>query len=712
MFLQTINQLSWLNNRLSFRYSFQCLILILPLKVLGSDFGSTGLITIPSARMMTDGDLSTTIARTDVVDIYNISFQVMPRIEATFRYSVFDPRRKRSQAKDRNRDRSYAVKLKLIEENQYLPAVAVGVRDLLGTGVWSGEYVVASKRIFNFDATLGVGWGRFADRGGFRNPLRILSEGFERRPTGAVGGVVGGELRLDSFFRGNMGVFGGLSYALPELPITAQLQFNSDAYKREVLLGTLVRSNPWSIGFNWDITPAVRLGVSYQQQEYLGLTLRSKINFKQPPKRKFDSFYSVVDESGRKQAPSWLDLDAWYDTLLFDAERSGLRIYQVSAPPGSRIAQFEIANDRFLLTADAIQQFLTLSEIHLPEQFNQVDLLLREGELRAPTVTYVRKPRGQGGILSRQQAQILKPKGIKIQPPRELVRPTHKTNFGYPKLALGADIAMRVQLMDPNEPLKHQLYVKGTARLALTDTNNVWSSFSVDLSNDFNTRRPSDSVLPRVRSEINRYLTDGKTGIDTLYFEHKRNFSDSWHARLYVGFPEEMFGGAGAEVLYEPFGSRWAIGANINWVKQRGYAKDFSFQDYQIMTGHLSAFYASPWYNLDFGVHAGRYLAGDRGVTYEVRRTFENGFSMGAFFTRTNVSALDFGEGSFDKGMYLTVPVGAFFSRNSRYRYSTVIRSIERDGGRRLEGGIGNLWWDRRAVRFDSLSTQKRRMVP
>jgi hypothetical protein len=266
--------------------------------------------------------------------------------------------------------------------------------------------------------------------------------------------------------------------------------------------------------------------------------------------------------------------------------------------------------------------------------------------------------------------------------------------------------------MDPNEPLKHQLYIKGTARLALTDTNNFWSSFSVDLSNDFNTRRPSDSVLPRVRSEINRYLTDGKTGIDTLYFEHKRNFFDSWHARLYVGFPEEMFGGTGAEFLYEPFGSRWAIGANINWVKQRGYKKDFSFQDYEIATGHLSAFYASPWYNFDFGVHAGRYLAGDRGVTYEVRRTFENGFSMGAFFTRTNVSAIDFGEGSFDKGMYLTVPIGAFLSRNSRYRYSTVIRSIERDGGRRLEGGIGNLWWDRRAVRFDSLSTQKRRMVP
>jgi hypothetical protein len=130
------------------------------------------------------------------------------------------------------------------------------------------------------------------------------------------------------------------------------------------------------------------------------------------------------------------------------------------------------------------------------------------------------------------------------------------------------------------------------------------------------------------------------------------------------------------------------------------------------VTGHVSLFYASPWYDVDLGLHAGRFLARDRGYTFEARRTFDNGFSMGAFFTRTNVSAVDFGEGSFDKGLFLSVPYNLLLPRNTRGKYSTVVRSIERDGGRRLEGGVGNLWWDRRATRFDALQNNRERIAP
>jgi hypothetical protein len=150
----------------------------------------------------------------------------------------------------------------------------------------------------------------------------------------------------------------------------------------------------------------------------------------------------------------------------------------------------------------------------------------------------------------------------------------------------------------------------------------------------------------------------------------------------------------------------------LNWVKQRAYPKDFRFLGYDLVTGHVSAFWASPFYNLDFGLHAGRYLAGDRGYTLEGRRTFDNGFSIGAFFTRTNVSAEDFGEGSFDKGLFLRIPLHLVLPMNTKSGYSTVVRSIERDGGRRLEGGVGNLWWNRRAVRFDALTGQKGKMLP
>ena len=73
-----------------------------------SDFGTTGLITLPSARMQADGNLTATIARHEVVDIYNVTFQATPFIETSFRYSIFNPR-DRVQSLDQNRDRSYGV---------------------------------------------------------------------------------------------------------------------------------------------------------------------------------------------------------------------------------------------------------------------------------------------------------------------------------------------------------------------------------------------------------------------------------------------------------------------------------------------------------------------------------------------------------------------------------------------------------------------------
>ena len=51
--------------------------------------------------MQADGSLTATIARNEVVDLYNITFQATPFIETTFRYSIFDPRVDRAKAKDR-----------------------------------------------------------------------------------------------------------------------------------------------------------------------------------------------------------------------------------------------------------------------------------------------------------------------------------------------------------------------------------------------------------------------------------------------------------------------------------------------------------------------------------------------------------------------------------------------------------------------------------
>ena len=84
---------------------------------------------------------------------------------------------------------------------------------------------------------------------------------------------------------------------------------------------------------------------------------------------------------------------------------------------------------------------------------------------------------------------------------------------------------------------------------------------------------------------------------------------------------------------------------------------------------------------------------------------------VGLWMTLTDVSAKQFGEGSFDKGMFFKIPFDGLFGRNTRGNYNAAIRPIQRDGGQRLEGFSGNIWWDIRSARYDAFSDLTHRMV-
>ena len=57
---------------------------------------------------------------------------------------------------------------------------------------------------------------------------------------------------------------------------------------------------------------------------------------------------------------------------------------------------------------------------------------------------------------------------------------------------------------------------------------------------------------------------------------------------------------------------------------------------------------------------------------------------MGAFVTKTNVSAQQFGEGSFDKGVFLTIPFDALFTRSTSTVASLIWKPLTRVGGAKL----------------------------
>ncbi len=230
-----------------------------------NDFGQVGLIEMPSARMAPDGQISLNASYFENNQRYNVGFQFFPWMEAIFKYSGLD-----HYAADYPVywDRSLSAKIRLWNESDILPAVAVGANDLLGTGVFSGEYIVASKEFGNFDASLGMGWGRLATADPIKNPLCALSNSFCTRSS--PNAPQGGEFNVSQYFRGqNIGVFGGLNWRSPIDGLTLQAEYSSDKYVSEHQVGNFSPKNQFNFGATYQVTEGVQLGLSYNYMDPL-----------------------------------------------------------------------------------------------------------------------------------------------------------------------------------------------------------------------------------------------------------------------------------------------------------------------------------------------------------------------------------------------------------------------------------------------------------
>jgi hypothetical protein len=148
--------------------------------VMHNTYGEVGLLETPSGHMAPDGQIALTVGGVGQSQRYALSFQVVPWLEGSFRYSHVVGLH---GGIDNNRyyDRSFGLKLRLVRESTNFPDISIGIRDLLGTGVYSAEYLVASKHIGPLDLTVGMGWGDLSQTGTLPNPLGQVFPAFKFR---------------------------------------------------------------------------------------------------------------------------------------------------------------------------------------------------------------------------------------------------------------------------------------------------------------------------------------------------------------------------------------------------------------------------------------------------------------------------------------------------------------------------------------------------
>jgi hypothetical protein len=767
-----------------------------------NNFGMTGLIDTPTADMQPDAQVSLSSAYFGGNVRTTLSAQFLPWVEASFRYSFID-----NFAVDGSStfDRSFDVKLRLIAESERWPAVAIGLQDFLGTGILSGEYVVATK---GFDTggfghlrvSGGIGWGRFASGGGVWNPFRAIDPAFGSRP-GFDGG--GGEVNFGQFFRGReMGFFGGVEWLTPIEGLSLKLEYSNDDYRRERRNGGFTPEIPLNVGAEYRLTDGIEIGAYYMYGSEFGVRLsisgnpfRPLADFDAerapqpllpreplpngaliaglgevrttvaaaPVKARFsDPRLGAVTVHVRLGSVRWADAvltrdaDQCPDDLAhaIDAEYGVIDAVTFKLPGGNVLCTVALrpAGEHAVRIAsrtadhyptDWYEDEATREEIarKLVDQLDADQIGLHGVEIGPRRVAiYIENRRYQAGaraigrtarILTRTMPPsvevfeitpienslaistiVLRRSQLEDQADRpdashrawttaEVVEagPVPWGDFDtpgaieYPRFSWSLSPVTPANLFDPDQPVRFDLALVGGATVELTPGFTVNAAVSKRLVGQLDDiTRASDSLVEnRVRSDIAQYLREGDPALLRLSADYVTKISDSVYGRVSAGLLERMYGGVSAEVLWKPVDQSWGMGLEVNWVKQRDFDTRLTFRDYDVVTGHASLYWNTGFYGLFAQVDAGRYLAGDWGGTFTLKRRFANGWEFGGFFTLTDIPFSEFGEGSFDKGLFLTIPFNWAVPFETRGSYSLLLRPLTRDGGQRLE--VSNRLW-------------------
>lgn len=667
-----------------------------------NDFGGVGLLQTPSARFADEGSFGVGISSIKPYNQIQLFATPLPWFEAVFRYTdVIDrPYGPVSFSGNQSyKDRSFGFKLKLIEESANLPQIAIGVQDFGGTGVFGGEYIVASRRWYDWDFSFGLGWGRLGEGGDLRNPLGVLAGRFERDRVGTGTASTPGESGVGRLFTGgSVGPFGGVQWHSPVNGLSLQLEYDGNDYSDERGTGSSIRQSlPINIGADYQFDNGVHVGLGYERGERLSfrVSVRTNLETGRGPLKTLDPLPPPIKVRNPASllSPAPASVEAAASAAIADQAAALLaqQSFTLSAfdlQPTTRTAILWIEQQRYRSATQTVGRAVRAVSGVLPPWIDRITVVGVDAGVETWRIAVSRAEFEKFGLYRGSTEEIRYSANLEpVQP-----GPRDADVVGRVKLPMyswDTGPGFRQQVGGPDGFYFGQLLWRVTGDVRPTEHLTLSTSLSFNLLNNFDDiELESNSQLPRVRSDIVEYLQQGQQAVSKLEANYIWSPASGIYARLSGGLFEDMYGGVGSEVLWRPHFQRWALGVNANVVQQRDYAVRFNFRDYRVATGHVNVYYDFPWYRLKSKVSFGRYLAKDWGSTIEFAREFKSGATLGVFATFTNVPARVFGEGSFDKGFYLSVPFDLVFPRSTRRSVGFLFRPLTRDGGQKVRDGI------------------------
>jgi hypothetical protein len=177
----------------------------------------------------------------------------------------------------------------------------------------------------------------------------------------------------------------------------------------------------------------------------------------------------------------------------------------------------------------------------------------------------------------------------------------------------------------------------------------------------------SDSALPKVRSNLDLYRAGAKAKIDTLYASYTSRVSDNMYFNISLGYQEEMFGGLSSQLYLPKVRECLDLEIRVDWLRQRNIEHPQSFSDYSVTSALLGMRFRWSGLPNDIRLYAGRFLAKDDGVRFDIGHRFSNGMRLAFWYSYTDIDDAT-GPGSpaspyRGHGITLTLPLNALTMR-------------------------------------------------
>lgn len=656
-----------------------------------SSMGLTGLMNMPSARMEADGTLTAGFTYARPYSAPYVSAQMLPFLQVAGRYTRIHGVPALTDQYGDEKDKSASFKLQVLKEGAFgvswLPDVAIGMDDFQGTQLFRSEFVVATKRldfgVGHVDATLGYGrkridglfggarigfkalpsWALVAeyDRNNYSNDPSFSRTGEPPRKTGAWGGA---------------------------------LEYRYGAMTLQV--GRMHGQNVYNVSFS----------VPLQSREFIP---------------KLDETGPFPDGAWASTAPrptaqQWQNDRQWRQKMLAALHDEGLRDVRLAWRDGTLALSF--AGDRYRYASRGIGRAAQVALAHAPLETERMELTWETHDMAGMTWVFYDVSVLQqymAGNASRAQLahamtlQYADPNGRSAAARANDIDDTlddltlqgrSNYRFGRSLLAFTASTASQSSLSinpyvstylnDPSGAFKYDVGL----RLGLTAhlARGWWLKAGALASlreNISDVSQASNSELPHVRSDLAEYRKAARVKLHSLTVSRYWQPATRTYVRASAGLYEEMFGGVGMQALYLDKGGRLAWDVSVDAVRQRNF-KGNGFTDYKTVTALASMHYRVHGFDgLTATVRAGRFLARDNGVRFELSRTFNSGIELGLWYTRTNGNDTmppgAPGSPYFDKGVFMRIPLSTLTTRDTSSGVMFGLSPWNRDVGQMVE---------------------------